>query len=65
MKELVISENFTIEDIHKVREWNYERRKNMTFEEKKADIKKGADEAQARIDEIRKKKAQEYAKYLD
>lgn len=38
-----ISPDFTIDDIHKVREWNYERRKNMTPEEVSADIKRGAD----------------------
>lgn len=39
-----ISPNFTVDDIHKVREWNYERRKNMTNAEILADIKHGADE---------------------
>ena len=38
-----ISPNFTIEDIHKIREWNYERRKGMTTEEAWADIRKGAE----------------------
>jgi hypothetical protein len=28
-----VSHNFTIEDIHKIREWNYERKKSMTAEE--------------------------------
>ena len=28
-----ISSNFTIDDIHKLREWNYERFKDATFEE--------------------------------
>lgn len=31
-----IGANFTIDDIHKVREENYERTKNMTLEEKVA-----------------------------
>ena len=31
---LEISPNFTIEDIHKIREFNYERTKHMTVEEK-------------------------------
>ncbi|MCM1295271.1 MAG: hypothetical protein NC311_06990 [Muribaculaceae bacterium] len=34
MESLVISPNFTIEDIHKIREWNYERTKDMTIEQK-------------------------------
>ena len=29
----VISPDFTIEDIHKIREWNYEQTKDMTMEE--------------------------------
>jgi len=39
----VISPNFTIEDIHKIREWNYERRKGMTPEEICEDTRKGAE----------------------
>lgn len=34
MKPLDISPNFTIEDIHKIREYNYEMTKNMTRQEK-------------------------------
>ena len=34
MKTLEISPNFTIEDIHKIREKNYEITKNMTRQEK-------------------------------
>jgi hypothetical protein len=45
MRKPILSENFTIDDIHKLREYNYERRKNMTFEEYCADVKKGADRA--------------------
>jgi hypothetical protein len=32
-----ISPNFTIDDIHKIREWNYERLKDATPEERHAD----------------------------
>ena len=39
-----ISKNMTVEDIHKIREWNYERRKGMNAEEVKRDIRRGADE---------------------
>jgi hypothetical protein len=38
-----ISPNFTIEDIHKIREWNYERRKGMTPQEICEDTRKGAE----------------------
>jgi hypothetical protein len=33
-----ISPDFTIEDIHKIREWNYERLKDATLEERLAVI---------------------------
>ena len=34
MEKPIISPDFTIEDIHKIREYNYEVTKNMTMEEK-------------------------------
>ena len=39
-----ISVNFTIKDIHKIREYNYERQKNMTDEEKIKDTHISAQE---------------------
>lgn len=36
MSGVVISPNFTVEDIHKIREENYEYTKNMSMEEKVA-----------------------------
>lgn len=36
MSRVVISPNFTIDDIHKIREKNYEHTKNMSMEEKVA-----------------------------
>jgi glutamyl-tRNA reductase len=39
-----ISPNFTVEDIHKIREWNYERTKDATFEEYKVLVKKESDD---------------------
>ena len=38
-----ISPNFTIEDIHKLREWNYKRLKDATMEERLEDYHKGAE----------------------
>ena len=32
-----ISRDFTIDDIHKIREWNYERMKDATPQERKQD----------------------------
>ena len=37
-----ISPDFTIDDIHKIREWHYERLKDATSEEMIDDIKKRA-----------------------
>jgi hypothetical protein len=40
-----ISSTFTIEDIHKLREWNYERLKDATPEERRFDISRRLEEA--------------------
>ena len=40
-----ISPDFTIDDIHKIREWNYERLKDATPEERRADSKRRTEEA--------------------
>ncbi|MCL1896557.1 MAG: hypothetical protein FWG03_08425 [Clostridiales bacterium] len=49
---------FSIEDIHRIREENYEKTKNMTTEELLAFTKKKAAPALKRIEEIRAKKSQ-------
>lgn len=56
MKKPDISENFTIDDIHTIREYNAERRKKMTLAERLSDIKKSANECEKDIDEYRKGK---------
>ena len=38
-----ISPDFTIEDIHKIREWNYERLKDATVKERIEEIKRQAE----------------------
>jgi len=48
-----ISPNFTIDDIHKIREWNYERLKDATIEERLMDINKGAEDGLKRIEAFR------------
>ena len=53
MKELIISPNFTIDDIHKIREYTYEVTKNMTTKERAEYYHKSAMTAKKRIDEIR------------
>ena len=48
-----ISPNFTIDDIHKIREWNYERLKDATIEERLMDINKGAEDGLKQIEAFR------------
>ena len=43
MEKPIISPNFTIEDIHKIREYNYEMTKSMTREERRAYYRKATD----------------------
>jgi hypothetical protein len=38
-----LSPDFTIEDIHKIRDWNYERLKDATREERIADTRRRAE----------------------
>jgi len=49
-----VSPNFTIEDIHKIREWNYERRKHMSVEDRCADVNHTAQKVQREIEELRR-----------
>ena len=48
-----ISPAFTIDDIHKIREWNYERRKGMSKQEMMDDINNGAREFEALVEAAR------------
>lgn len=56
MEKPNISPDFTVEDIHKIREYNYEMTKNLSPEEYRDYYHKGAAETLRRIEEIRKKK---------
>jgi hypothetical protein len=49
-----ISPQFTIEDIHKIREWNYERLKDATVQERIAEIRR---QAEPGIQAIEKRRA--------
>ena len=53
MEELVISPDFTIEDIHKIREQNYERTKDMTVAEKVVYYNNSGKEAEKEIERRR------------
>ena len=44
-----ISPDFTIDDIHKIREWHYERLKDATIEERIEDIERRAAEATSKV----------------
>ena len=54
MEKPIISPDFTIEDIHKIREYNYEVTKNMSIEEKIAYYNTAGREVE---EEIQKRKA--------
>jgi hypothetical protein len=56
-----ISPAFTIEDIHKIREWDYERLKDATPEERRIDSERRAAEGRRAIEEIRARKASKKA----
>ncbi len=50
MDTLIISPYFTVEDIHKIREQNYERTKDMTVAEKVAYYNNSGKEAEREIE---------------
>lgn len=50
---LEISPDFTIEDIHKIRELNYERTKHMTVEEKLHYYNTPRTDAEEQIEQLR------------
>jgi 3-deoxy-D-arabino-heptulosonate 7-phosphate (DAHP) synthase class II len=54
-----ISPAFTIDDIHKIREWHYERLKDATMEERLADTRRRASAALAAMDAIRRSEQSE------
>ena len=56
MKKPDISPDFTIEDIHKIREYNYEMTKDMSFEERKAYYDEGAKKTLRLMEELKKEK---------
>jgi hypothetical protein len=48
-----ISSEFTIEDIHKIREWNYERLKDATVQERLEEIRRQAEPGIKAIEKLR------------
>lgn len=57
MGKPILSPNFTIEDIHKLREYNYEMTKNMTEQERMDYYNKRGREVQRKIQERKLQKA--------
>ena len=53
MSNLNISENFTIDDIHKIREYHYHKRKHYTVEELQTELMQSVKKAEKRMDELR------------
>jgi len=49
-----ISPDFTVKDIHRIREWNYERLKDSTVEERLADNRQRAADAKASMEVARR-----------
>lgn len=56
MDELKISPNFTIDDIHKIREYHHAQTKEMSTEEMKEYYRLCADTVECRIEEKRRKR---------
>ncbi len=56
MEKPILSSDFTIEDIHKLREYNYEMTKNMTEQERMDYYNKGGRAFQREIEEARLQK---------
>lgn len=53
MEALVISPDFTIEDIHKLREYNYEMTKDMTDKERMDYYNKRGREVQRKLERMK------------
>jgi len=56
MEKPTLSPDFTMDDLHKLREYNSLRHIKMTTDEIIADLNKGSSEMQKRIEQIRKEK---------
>lgn len=56
MKKPKLSPRFDLDDIRKIRDYDYERRKHMTQEEWLKEVHETASKVQKEIDELRKKR---------
>lgn len=57
MNNPILSPDFTMDDLYRLREYNSLRHKDMTLKELKADLKPAVDEFNARIVRIRNTKS--------
>ena len=58
MRRPIIKDSFSVDDIHKIREYHYEMTKNLSREEKIKEIKDKADKVK---EELRRKKEERAA----
>ena len=57
----VINKNSTMDELYKIREENYQRRKNMTMEDCIKDIQMGASEGLLMLEKLKREKFMEAA----
>lgn len=57
MTKPVIEDSFSVDDIHKVREYHYETTKNLSTDEKLRDIKKRAEKVKKELEHKKIKRA--------
>ena len=55
MKKPVIRDSFSVDDIHRVREYHYETTKNLSKEERLEEIRKKAENVKRKLREMRNK----------
>lgn len=61
MLDHFISPDFTVEDIHKIREYNYDKTKNMTMEQRRnyyKNLKQSGVDLQKKVEALRQLKQQ-------
>ena len=49
-----LSPDFTVDDIHRIREWHYEQLKDATIEERIAFYRKGSEDVLRMVEEYRR-----------
>lgn len=61
MLDHLISPDFTVDDIHKIREYNYDKTKNMTMEQRRnyyKNLKQSGMDLQKKVEALRQLKQQ-------